>query len=263
MTRSELLDLARTTAIAAGELARRRRDEGVTVTASKSTTVDIVTEADREVERVVLDTLAAARPNDGLLGEEGGSASGSSGLTWIVDPIDGTVNFLYGIPMYAVSIAVVEGDPDPHTWTALAGCVFNPASGELYTATSGGGARLGDRALQVGAIDDISQALVGTGFGYESHVRAEQGRVLAGMLPRVRDIRRLGAASLDLCFVASGRLDAYFERGLNPWDHAAGVLVAREAGAVVRGVGGGAPDARLVLAASPGIADEFEALIAD
>lgn len=253
-----LLDLARSTAIAAGELALQRRTEGVTVAASKSTVVDIVTEADREVERLVLETLAAARPGDGLLGEEGGVATGSSGLTWIVDPIDGTVNFLYGIPQYAVSIAVVEGDPDPQTWTALAGCVFNPASGELYTAVAGGGAFLGDRAVRASTVDDLAQSLIGTGFGYDPAVRAEQGRVIAGMLPQVRDIRRLGAASLDLCAVAAGRLDGYFERGLNAWDHAAGVLIAREAGATVRGRAGRAPDAELVLASAPGIAERLE-----
>jgi myo-inositol-1(or 4)-monophosphatase len=261
MTHAALLDLARSTALAAGELARRRREEGVTVAASKSTVVDIVTEADREVERLVLETLAAARPDDGLLGEEGGVAESSSGLTWIVDPIDGTVNYLYGIPMYAVSIAVVEGDPDPQSWTALAGCVFNPASGDLFTASAGGGALLGDRSIRAAPVDDLAQALVGTGFGYEAAVRAEQGRVLAGMLPRVRDIRRLGAAALDLCFVADGRLDAFFESGLNPWDHAAGVLIAREAGATVRGLTGRAPDSDLVLAAAPGIAEELEGLL--
>lgn len=254
MIHDELLSLARSTAIAAGELALRRRTEGVTVAASKSTTVDIVTEADREVERFVIDALLAARPDDGLLGEEGGTAAGSSGLTWIVDPIDGTVNYLYGIPQYAVSIAVVEGEPEPQHWAALAGCVFNPASGELFTARAGGGARLGERELAVNPDVELGQALVGTGFGYAASVRAEQGRIVAGLLPDVRDIRRLGAASLDLCHVASGQLDAYYERGLNPWDHAAGVLIAREAGALVLGPDGQQPDHRLVLAAAPALA---------
>lgn len=257
MTYTDLLELARSTAIAAGELALRRRTEGVTVAASKSTTVDIVTEADREVERFVIGTLLAARPQDGLLGEEGGAAVGSSGLTWIVDPIDGTVNYLYGIPQYAVSIAVVEGEPEPQQWRAVAGCVFNPASGELYTATAGGGARQGEQSLQVVPDVPLDQALVGTGFGYAASVRAEQGRIVAALLPAVRDIRRLGAASLDLCHVASGRLDAYYERGLQPWDHVAGVLIAREAGALVLGQGGAAPDHRLVLAAEPALAREL------
>ena len=137
---TELLDLARTIALEAGALAARLRSEGVEVAATKSTLVDIVTEADREVEQLIRDRIAAARPDDGILGEEGGATGGTSGLTWVVDPIDGTVNYLYGFPHYAVSIAVVEGDPDPLTWTAVAGAVVNPAIGEVYEAERGGGA---------------------------------------------------------------------------------------------------------------------------
>jgi myo-inositol-1(or 4)-monophosphatase len=256
-----LLDIARTVALEAGALAALRREEGVTVAASKSTPVDIVTEADRETERLIRARLADARPDDGILGEEGSTTAGTSGLNWIVDPIDGTVNFLYGIPHYAVSIAVVEGDPDPLTWTGIAGAVFNPASGELYTATVGGGAFLGERRIAVADPVPLSQALIGTGFAYDSAVRGEQGDLVARLLPSVRDIRRLGTASLDLCFVASGRLDAYFERTLSPWDHAAGAIIAREAGALVKGRGYAAPSRDFIVAAGPQVAIALEAAL--
>jgi len=262
----ELLDLARSIAIEAGALAALRRSEGVEVAATKSSIVDVVTAADREVELLIRDRIAAARPADAVLGEEGGVSGGSSGLTWVVDPIDGTVNYLYGIPHYGISIAVVEGEPDPLTWRALAGCVLNPASGELFTAQAGGGAFLGDRPIRVADAVPLELALVGTGFAYAAQTRAEQGALVARLLPRVRDIRRAGTASLDLCWVASGRLNAYFERTLSPWDHAAGALIAREAGATVTGRGDAAPSSDFILAAEPAVAralvellDELEA----
>jgi myo-inositol-1(or 4)-monophosphatase len=258
---SELLDVARTIALEAGELAARRRREGVEVAATKSTVVDVVTEADREVERLVLGRLQDARPADGVLGEEGASVSGLSGLTWVVDPIDGTVNYLYGIPHYAVSIALVEGEPDPLTWTAKVGVVLNPATGEIFTAETGGGAFCGDRRIQVGEPTPLNLALIATGFAYAAETRAFQGDVIARLLPQVRDIRRQGTASLDLCFVADGRYDAFFERTLSPWDHAAGALIAREAGARVTGMRGAAPSRDLILAAEPSVAERLEALL--
>lgn len=260
---SELLDLARSIALEAGELAALRRREGVEVAATKSTVVDVVTEADREVERLITARLADARPDDGLLGEEGASVQGTSGLTWVVDPIDGTVNYLYGLPHYAVSIAVVEGDPDPLTWTARAGCVVNPATGEVFTAEAGAGAFCGTRQMHVGEPVPLELALIATGFAYAAPTRAFQGGVVARLLPQVRDIRRQGTASLDLCFVADGRYDAYFERTLSPWDHAAGALIAREAGARVSGMRGAAPSRDLILAAEPSIADALGALLDD
>ena len=226
---TELLDLARTIALEAGALAALRRSEGVEVAATKSTLVDIVTDADREVEQLIRDRIAAARPDDGILGEEGGATGGTSGLTWVVDPIDGTVNYLYGFPHYAVSIAVVEGEPDPLTWTAVAGAVVNPAIGEVYEAERGGGARLNGAAIHVAEAVPLELALIGTGFAYAAETRGEQGALVARMLPLVRDIRRQGTASLDLAYIAAGRLNAYFERTLSPWDHAAGALIAREA----------------------------------
>lgn len=261
MPHDELLTLARDIALKAGALAKQRRFEGVQVAASKSTPVDIVTEADRETEALIRALIADARPGDGFFGEESDASGGSSGLTWIVDPIDGTVNFLYGIPHYAVSIAVVEGDPDPQTWTALAGVVVNPATGELFTATARGGAYLGDAAIRVAPPVELSQALVGTGFAYDSIVRGEQGALVAALLPHVRDIRRQGTASLDLCFVASGRLNAYFERTLSPWDHAAGALIAQEAGATVKGHGDLRPSREFILAAHPDVALALESTL--
>jgi len=261
MPHDDLLSIARRVAIQAGELARQRRSEGVEVADRKSSPVDIVTEADRETERLIRSLLAEARPDDGFFGEESDASSSSSGLHWIVDPIDGTVNFLYGIPHYAVSIAAVEGEPDPLTWRALAACVVNPASGEVYTATEGGGAYLGDTRLEVAPAVELAQALIGTGFAYDSGMRGRQGAAVAQLLPLVRDIRRMGTASLDLCAVASGRLNAYFERTLSPWDHAAGALIAREAGARVSGLNGAAPSRDFIIAAAPSLADALEATL--
>ena len=269
---SELLGLARTIAIEAGELAVRRRREGVQIAATKSTIVDVVTEADREVELLIRSRICDARPGDAVLGEEGGlgedggAASGTSGLTWVVDPIDGTVNYLYGIPHYAVSIAVVEGEPDPRTWTGLAGCVLNPAIGELFTASRGEGAFLssgGGAAAPIRIAEPVplELALINTGFAYNATTRGRQGEVVARLLPLVRDIRRMGTASLDLCMVASGRVNAYVERTLSPWDHAAGAIIAREAGAVVKGFADAAPSRDLILAAEPAIAAVLELLL--
>lgn len=256
---TELLDLARSLAVEAGQLAARRRREGVEVAATKSTVVDVVTAADREVEALIRDRLAQRRPGDGFYGEESGAAESSTGLTWVVDPIDGTVNYLYGIPAYAVSIAVVEGElSDDAAWHPLAGCVVNPASGEVFTAERGAGSRLDGAALRVADGAPLELALIGTGFAYQPEVRAEQGAIVAGLLPRVRDIRRIGSAALDLAAVAAGRLDAFYERTLNPWDHAAGTLIVREAGGVVTGMGGAAPGRRAVLAGPRGLVAELE-----
>ncbi|HEV7949471.1 MAG TPA: inositol monophosphatase family protein [Glaciihabitans sp.] len=254
----ELLDLARTVALNAGAMVKTRRAEGVTVADLKSSPVDVVTLADRESETLIRSLLAEARPDDGFFGEEGAADLGTSGLTWVVDPIDGTVNYLYDIPQYAISIAVVEGGPDPLTWRALAGCVFNPASGELFSAAEGGGAFLGERPIHAAAPVDMSQALVGTGFSYSAETRALQGAVVAQLLPEVRDIRRFGAAALDLCAVANGRLNAYYERGLSPWDHAAGALIAREAGAVVLGWDGAAPSKEFIIAGQLDLVNRLE-----
>ncbi len=232
----ELLELARSVAVEAAELVRTLRREGVHVTATKSSDIDIVTEADRASERLVYDRLLQARPDDGFVGEEGASSESASGVTWVVDPIDGTVNFLYGIPQYAVSIAAtVAGE-------SVAGVVVNAESGECFTATRGGGAFLDGRPLVVRDTVPMGQRLVLTGFNYVQEVRRAQASSIARMLPEVRDIRRLGSSALDLCAIGAGRADAYLEEGLHPWDMAAGGLVATEAGArldALPGAGGG------------------------
>lgn len=228
----ELRELASEIAEEAGRLARTRRQEGVRLAATKSSLADIVTEADREVEALIRERLRAARADDGFLGEETGAEAGSSGITWVVDPIDGTVNYAYGISAYNVSIAAVRGDPDPETWEALAGAVNAPALGEMFTAARGQGAwSNGDRLEVTG--ETPAGALLATGFGYDPTTHEGDIATVGRVMPMARDLRRMGAAALDLAFVAAGRLDGYFERGLRPWDFAAGALLVEEAGGVV------------------------------
>jgi myo-inositol-1(or 4)-monophosphatase len=234
----ELLALGVEVALETAAMVKERRRAGVEVAATKSSPVDVVTEVDRAAEQLIFGRLMGARPEDGFLGEEGASAESASGVVWVVDPIDGTVNFLYGIPQYAVSIAAsLRGE-------TVAGVVVSVESGECFTATRGGGAFLDGRRLEVGWGGEpppLSQRLVGTGFNYVVDVKVKQTVAVSALLREVRDIRRLGAAALDLCAVAAGRLDGYVEEGLNPWDVAAGGLVATEAGArleTLPGVGG-------------------------
>ena len=258
---ADLLAIARDLAVEAGALAVRRRREGVSVAATKSSPVDVVTETDREVEAFIRARLAELRPGDGFFGEESDAAESRSGLTWVVDPIDGTVNFLYDIPAWAVSIGVVEGAPDPATWTAIAGCVVNPVLGEVFTAVRGQGAFLGDERIQVSGATDLALSLVGTGFAYSAETRRIQAAVVTDLIGQTRDVRRIGSAALDLCSVAAGRLDAYYERGLSPWDHAAGALIAAEAGARVSGLAGAPATRDFMLATTPEIAEALEAAL--
>jgi myo-inositol-1(or 4)-monophosphatase len=252
-----LLALAVDAAERAGRFIRDERPDGLTASATKSSPTDVVTAMDTACERLLRQQLLGARPDDGVVGEEGDDVAGASGVTWVVDPIDGTVNYLYGIGQYAVSVAAVRGDPhDPAGHEVLVGCVHNPVSGETWSAAAGEGAEQVDatgrrRSLRVRDGADLGQVLLGTGFGYEAHRRRHQAEVIAHLLPRVRDIRRMGSAALDLCAVASGRLDAYVERGLKPWDLAAAGLVAREAGARVTGLGEAPAGEELVVAAGP------------
>lgn len=250
-TPANLLDIARNVALEAGQAALEQRAHGVTVAATKTSALDIVTAVDQYTEALIRSRLQVARPSDGFLGEESLASAGSSGLTWVVDPIDGTVNFLYGIPAWAISIAVVEGGGDPQTWRALAGVVFNPITGELFEASAGGGAFANKVAITVNTGVPLNRALVGTGFGYRTDVKHAQIRILTEVLPSIRDIRRGGSASLDLCDLARGRLDAYYERGLQPWDHAAGAIIAEEAGARVGGTRGRPASQELLVAAAP------------
>jgi myo-inositol-1(or 4)-monophosphatase len=250
-----LLRLAVEVADEAGDLVRERRRGAVEVAATKSSPVDVVTEVDRATERLIFDRLMDARPDDGFLGEEGASSRSTSGVEWVVDPIDGTVNFLYEIPQNAVSIAAaVDGE-------VVAGVVLDVVGRERFTATRGGGAFLGDRPLRV-AEDrkPLSQRLVGTGFNYVQAVKVLQTTAVSALLHEVRDIRRMGSAALDLCAVAAGRLDGYVEEGLNPWDTAAGGLVATEAGAVLETPAGVGGNGCVVCAPRAGY-DDFRALV--
>jgi myo-inositol-1(or 4)-monophosphatase len=239
----------------AGDLVVRRRAEGVSVAATKSTPTDVVTAADREAEEFIRGRLLQVRPDDAILGEEGGRAAGTSGVTWVIDPIDGTVNYLYGIPSYSVSIAAeVDG-------VVEAGAVVNPVSAETFAAVRGGGATLNGQPIAVSGATELDRSLVGTGFGYAIDRRAAQAAVLNHVIVKVRDIRRAGSAALDLCAVACGRLDGYYERGLNHWDLAAGALIAQEAGARVGGANGVAPSDELTVAAAPAIFDDLHDLL--
>ena len=228
----------------------------------KSSPVDVVTAVDKASEELIVARLAAARPDDGVLGEEGASRTGTSGVRWVVDPIDGTVNFLYGVPAYAVSIAAqVNG-------VVRAGAVVNVATGELFTATSGGGAFLSSPMLaqpvRLRGSNPVSleQTLVATGFSYRAEQRRAQGAVVARLLPQVRDIRRFGSSALDLCTVAAGRVDAYYELELHLWDYAAGALVAAEAGVTVTGLPGRPFAEPMAIAAASSIAEPFVDLVA-
>jgi myo-inositol-1(or 4)-monophosphatase len=217
----------------------------------------MVSDADRAAEEAISRLLRTERPSDGLLGEEGLSADGSSGRRWVVDPLDGTTNYLYRYRPWCVSVALEDADGD-----GLVGVVHDPLGGETFMAERGGGAFLDGRAepLRVRDGGQLERALVATGFGYDPGVRAGQAEVLQRVLPRVRDVRRAGAAALDLCHVAAGRLDGYFERGPKRWDLAAGALIVQEAGGVVRPLVGGR---RGIAAARPGLIDALVELTAE
>lgn len=273
----ELEALAVDLAVAAGRLIVRDRPDRLSVS-TKSSSTDVVTTMDADSERYLVERLRRERPGDAVFGEEGAARAGDSGITWVLDPIDGTVNYLYGIPDYAVSVAAVVGDPTRDgAWRPVAGAVAHPERlehGVVYSAALGRGSRMrrvgradpagGGTGSEGGPVDageplgtsgavSLDQTLLGTGFGYLPRVRRRQARVLLEVLPAVRDIRRAGSAALDLCAVAAGRLDAYYERGVNPWDYAAGWLVVTEAGGVVSGVGASEPGANGIVAAAPAV----------
>jgi myo-inositol-1(or 4)-monophosphatase len=251
VTVTALRDLAVRLATAAGALVREGRPERVVVAATKSSDVDPVTVMDRASEELLREMIAAERPDDAILGEEGDDVAGTSGLTWVLDPIDGTVNYLYGVASWAVSVAVVAGPPEPGSWTVLAGCVHSVADGRTWSAGLGEGATRDGAPIRLGAAASLGTSLVGTGFGYDAGRRAHQAQVLTQVLPKIRDIRRLGSAAIDLCLLADGSIDLYYERGLNPWDMAAGAVVATEAGAVVTGLRGGPAGNAMTVAGPP------------
>ncbi|HEY2877220.1 inositol monophosphatase family protein [Nocardioides sp.] len=251
-----LRDLALRTAREAGDLILRLRDEGVVVAGTKSSEIDIVTRADQAAEALVRERLLDARPDDGMVGEEGDHLGGTSGVVWIVDPIDGTVNYLYGLPHFAVSIAAeVDGE-------VVAGVVVAPALALEYVATLGGGATCNGRPIQPRPTVPLGERLVGTGFSYEQPARAREATYISRLLPRVRDLRRLGSCALDLCAVASGTLDAYVEEGPHIWDHAAAGLVVLEAGGILQ-VARSPGDKRLLICAPEDGFAEFRAAVVD
>lgn len=270
-----LREVAELLAAEAAAFVRRRRGEvfgadagadGDDAVQTKTTPTDPVTVVDTETERLLRDRLAQLRSGEAILGEEiGGPADPASvapgDVTWVLDPIDGTVNFVYGIPAYAVSVAAqIDG-------VSVAGAVADVVGGRLYSAAVGLGAQVtdaeGTRRLRCSTVDDLSRALVGTGFAYSGRRRTVQAQLVSRLLPSVRDIRRIGSAAIDLCMVAAGRLDAYYEHGLHAWDSAAGALIAAEAGARVVLPAPGDPDgdAALVIAAAPGVADQLLAAL--
>jgi len=252
-----LLELATSVAAEAAALIVEGLLRERTTVDTKTTGTDMVTEMDRASEALILGRLSEARPNDAILGEEGTDRSGSTGVRWIVDPIDGTTNYLYGHAGFAVSIAAeIDG-------TVAAGVVHDPLHGDVFTAIRNGGAFRNGQPIQASSETNLSRALVATGFSYEPDRRRRQAAVLGRLIANVRDIRRMGAASVDLCSVACGRVDAYYERGLQPWDHAAGALIATEAGAIVENLSGGGPEFEFCLAAPPALFNELKSLLID
>ena len=223
--------------------------------ATKSSRTDIVTLHDRAAEATIVATLAARRPDDAIVGEEGTQRAGTSGLSWFLDPIDGTTNFLYGLPMWSTSVGVADVDG------TIAGAVFVPATGELFAAARGEGATRNGEPIRASSEVDASLALVATGFGYVPARRTEQARRLAKLIEQIRDIRRGGSAALDLCYAAAGMVDAYFEDGLNSWDVVAGELIAREAGCRTGDFAGGPPTPAQLLVAPPALFDQLSALL--
>jgi myo-inositol-1(or 4)-monophosphatase len=244
----ELLAAAVEVVRPAAEQAQRMRDEALGQVTTKSSDTDVVTAADRAVERAVVAALHRLRPYDAVLGEEYGEEPRvGAPVRWLLDPIDGTVNYLYGLPWYAVSLAAeVDGE-------VVAGVVRNAANGLEWTAMAGQGAWRDGVRLRGSTQTRLSHALVATGFSYDPAVRAQQAAVVAGLIAQVRDIRRFGAAALDLCLAAEGAVDAFYEKGLNLWDHAAGGLIAVEAGLTVAGLAGAAPGPRMLVAAPPAL----------
>lgn len=255
-----LLRLAWGSAQGSARFLRDERPTDLDVSA-KSSPTDAVSEMDTGSEALLREAILGERPDDGMLGEEGGERVGTSGVRWVVDPLDGTVNYLYRLPIWGVSVAAeVDGS------TAV-GVVIAPQLGEAYVAAAGHGAwsvrdGIAERIIAPD-LTELSLALVATGFSYDSGTRAGQGSVVRQLLPQVRDLRRMGAAVIDFCWLAQGRLDGYFEQSLNPWDLAAGALIAREAGIVVRGVHGQDEREGVMVAAKPGIAEALRLALAD
>jgi myo-inositol-1(or 4)-monophosphatase len=254
----DLLALAVEAAARAGDLLMTYFDAPAAGVGSKSSPTDLVSDADRAAEKLLLETIERPRPHDGVLAVEGGARDSTSGYTWVVDPLDGTINFLFGIPVWSVSVAVQD-----ETGTAV-GVVHDPCRGETFAARRDAGATLNGRRIDVSAESDLATALVGTGFSYEPEARARQAEVLARVLPRVRDIRRGGSAALDLAAVSCGRLDGFYEAPMEPWDKAAGMLLVTEAGGIVTELDPPVPRlSRGVVAAGRALHDSLSELVLD
>ncbi len=253
--RTALADLAESAALAAAAQLRAEVGGTVRIAGTKSSATDLVTATDRAVETRIIGVLTDARPDDAILAEESGRRGGTSGVTWVIDPIDGTTNFFYGLAGFNISIAAVAGG------RVVAGVVVDPMRRETFRATLGGGATCNGESLRPVGPDDLARSLIGTGFSYLAERRRTQAQVVSRLIGEVRDIRRLGAAALDLCLVAAGRLDGYYESGLRPWDLAAGGLVATEAGCRVGSLHDDVPDPRLVIAAHPRIFGDLRAAL--
>lgn len=240
----ELLDVATAAAAASAALlvdgfAQRA------VVSTKSSDTDVVTQMDRDSESLLVAAILQARPDDGIIGEEGGSREGTSGVTWVIDPLDGTVNYLYGYPAWAVSVGVLVDD------VPTVGVVHAPALGRVWRGVAGEFAEVDGQTIRTGTVSQLDRAMVATGFSYTAETRGFQGRIVAELLPTVRDIRRAGAAAIDMCWVAEGAVDAYFERGTHIWDRAAATAICHGAGAVVGGLDGGPATDSLTIAGNP------------
>ena len=256
---SEHLRFAVEIAGQAGDLLRDR--PAALQTSTKSTATDVVTHMDRAAEALLVSRIVEQYPDDGVLGEEGAESAARSGRQWVLDPLDGTVNYVFGLPLWSVSVALV----DAATRTPLVGVVHAPEIGMTMAAAAGHGAHRvlpeGPAPLAVSTAQDLSQALVATGFGYDAARRSGQARVLGRVLPQVRDLRRMGSCAIDLCYVAAGCLDGYFERGVHEWDFAAGALIVTEAGGVVSGLRGGKPGPEMVVAAGAALHGQLQAIL--
>jgi len=259
--RAELLALAVGIGEEAAELLRTRRKQGVRVASTKSTELDIVTESDREAELFIRSHLLKARPLDGFIGEEGEPNVGTSGVTWVVDPLDGTVNYLYGVGPYAVSIAAVSGSTSPATWNSEVGVVVICPERMTYATAFSTGATANGESIYASSEERLSHALVSTGFGYDRTARKAQSALVDLLSQQVRDVRMSGSAAADLCYVASGRLDAYIEQHLHAWDYAAGALIVSEAGGVVGGAHSLRADDDLVIASAKHVFSPIKTLI--
>lgn len=263
----ELLELAVKVGHRAAEILVDAAGATRTQISSKSSATDMVTEVDRASEALVVRELLAARPDDGILAEEGTSREGTSGIRWVIDPLDGTTNYLYGYGSWAVSIAAeateagLADGATSHASQVVAGVVIDAAHGETFSAALGRGARLDGLPISCSSETVLAQALVATGFAYSPHLRRQQADALVGIIGNVRDIRRGGSAAVDLCSVACGRVDAYFERNLAPWDRAAGTLIAEEAGATVGPLPSHPAEEGSLSVAAPGVASQFDALL--